>query len=389
MLLSFTALSAFFLAVTMPLLLSSDWVTASLAIQALVMLWMAGKLRSEFLRNVAYLLYGIVLFRFGFLDLGRQYSGGMAVDLPIGEFLWTMGERVMVFGIPIASLACGGWLLRRSPPKALLPVGEDNDIKRMVGLGQVTIGIIAAVVGMIFLTLHLELNRSLGYFYPPLRLPVLSLLWVGMCAFLLHFHRQYRSPVLLVLLAVFAVGMVIKLFGFDLPYWHIGGDLIYGSDYSFLDGAMRLLDFGAIIALLALAWNMLRTASGVEDKVASKLFGASALALLFVFLTLEVNSFLGCYVEEMRAGGVSILWAMFALGLVIGGMWKDLRAIRYTGLAMFAVVAYKVLAMNLDGVDDLYRIIACVLVGIVMLCGSFVYIRCRPAIARKEEEIEE
>ena len=75
LMLSFTALSAFFVAVTIPLLLSHQWITASWAIQALVMLWIAGKLESEFLRQVAYVLYAIVLVRFGFVDLRTQYSG--------------------------------------------------------------------------------------------------------------------------------------------------------------------------------------------------------------------------------------------------------------------------------------------------------------------------
>ena len=37
------------------------------------MLWLAGKLKSEFLRQPAYLLYAIVLLRFGFVDLPDQY----------------------------------------------------------------------------------------------------------------------------------------------------------------------------------------------------------------------------------------------------------------------------------------------------------------------------
>ena len=89
LILSFIALSAFFLAVTIPLLLSSQWITASWAIQALVMLWIAGKLDSQFLRHVAYLLYAIVIFRFGFVDLRNEYfEGAMAADLPMADYLW-------------------------------------------------------------------------------------------------------------------------------------------------------------------------------------------------------------------------------------------------------------------------------------------------------------
>ncbi len=74
LMLSFMGLAVFFLAVTIPLVLSREWITVCWAIQALVMLWLADKLKSEFLRQVAFLLYGIVLFRFGLWDLPAQYS---------------------------------------------------------------------------------------------------------------------------------------------------------------------------------------------------------------------------------------------------------------------------------------------------------------------------
>ena len=128
LLLSFTALSAFFLAVTIPLLLSRPWVTASWAIQALVMLWIAGKLNSEFLRQVSYLLYAIVLCRFGTVDLHRQYFGAAAMDVPVMDYLWQMVTRLTILGIPVASLAGAGWLLQKEPPRAFLPVERQNDV---------------------------------------------------------------------------------------------------------------------------------------------------------------------------------------------------------------------------------------------------------------------
>ena len=46
LMLSFMGLAVFFLAVTIPLVLSREWITVSWAIQALVMLWLADKLKS-------------------------------------------------------------------------------------------------------------------------------------------------------------------------------------------------------------------------------------------------------------------------------------------------------------------------------------------------------
>ena len=161
LMLSFMGLAVFFLAVTIPLVLSREWITVSWAIQALVMLWLADKLKSEFLRQVAFLLYGIVLVRFGFIDLPGQYltlpAGGR---LPLGDYLVHLLERLVVFGVPIASIA-GAYFLLKTPPAAGPPGRRRGQRRAPVGahaLGRA--GSIILAVGMAFLFLHLELNRS-------------------------------------------------------------------------------------------------------------------------------------------------------------------------------------------------------------------------------------
>jgi len=421
LLLSFLGLSAFFVAVTIPILLSSEWITASWALQALVMLWIAGKLQSEFLRQVAYLLYAIVLLRFGFFDLQSQYATAATMDAPVGEYLRLMVERLTALGVPTASMAVAGWLLRRETPTAPLAVDRENDVAPWVARDWAVGGVAAVVVGMAFFVLQLEVNRSMAFFFPPLRLPMLTMVWIALCGFLLHEYGLHRHGILLALMTLFAGGMVWKLFFFDLAAWQIqpewmGYRLVDG--YSFLDGGMRLLDFGAVIAFLVFGYFLLcgrqRTApmlcgtaalgcpgSPVRPGAAvlhhdadgnarqiGIVFGCAAVALLFVFLTLEVNTFLGHYEPGLRAGGVSILWSAFALSLVGAGIWKDLRAIRYVGLALFAVVASKVFFSDLAHLDPGWKIIACLILGVVVLCGSLVYIKYRPALKDKRPDEE-
>ena len=115
------------------MLLSSQWITASWAIQSLVMLWIAGKLESEFLRQVAYLLYAIVSVTFRVCRSAATVSAARRPDLPLVDYLRQMVERLMIFGMPVASLAGAGWLLRQAAAEPLLPVGRDNDVGPWIG----------------------------------------------------------------------------------------------------------------------------------------------------------------------------------------------------------------------------------------------------------------
>ena len=121
---------------------------------------------------------------------------------------------------------------------------------------------------------------------------------------------------------LFVIGMVLKLLCYDLLEWHVTpAAMWYDGDYSFLEAGMRLLDFGVMIAFLGGGYYLMTGNANARD--AGKIFAAAALALLFVFSTLEVNTFLYHYVPGFRAGGVSILWSIFALALITAGIWKN------------------------------------------------------------------
>ncbi|MCY2992638.1 MAG: DUF2339 domain-containing protein [Planctomycetota bacterium] len=380
----FVGLAAFFLAVTVPLVLSPEWITVSWAIQAFVMLWIAGKLKSEFLRHVAYLLYLIVIGRFCFVDLGNEYAARAVRDTgaSLGDYCWLLLTRLVVFGIPIASLAGAFRLLRSPATAASVAVDRANDMAEWVRDRWAIHAAVFGVVAMAFVFLHLELNRTFGYVFPQLRLPVLSLLWVALCGLLLVEYLARRSSVVLSVLMLFAFVLLGKLFVFDLPSWNVHDMMRYaGESYLFLDATMRLLDFGIIIAFLAFGFRLL--AGDVAAKAARLLSGYTALVLLFLFLSLEVNTFLGCYVSGLRAGGVSILWSLFAIGCLLAGIWQDLRALRFVALGLFAVVGGKVFFSDLARLDPLYKIIAFAILGMLVLSGSFIYLKYRSTFATK------
>jgi len=375
LMLSFTGLAAFFLAVTMPLLLSDDWITASWSLQALVLLWISAKLDSRFLGHTAYLLYFIVLFRFAFVDLANQYRVSTPRDLPLVDYLLQMAERLAMFGTPIASLAAAWKLLQKHPQRSALAVDAASDIKGWVRDQWAVRAILSVGIGMLFVFLHLEFNRTFGTLLPDLKLPVLTFLWLAMCGLLLNLYHRSTSTVTQALLMCFVGGLLIKLVAYDLSSWGLNQNWLYGEPYSFGDAALRLLDMGAVLAFFGLGFRVL--GGRPLSRNMGVLLGSFGLILLFVVLSIEVNSFLHFFVPGLRAGGISILWSVFALSLVLAGIRKNVRTLRLIGLAMFAIVSWKVFFIDLARLDQVYRIVAFIVLGILVLSGSFVYLKYR------------
>lgn len=382
LLLIFIGLAAFFVTITLPLLLSKQWITVSWSLQALVMLWMAGKVRSAFLQQVAYLLYFIVLVRFCFIDLPDQYSMAINNEQPFGNFLLGLLERVISFGIPIGSLAMAFKLIEKPAPASLLACDTGNDVALWLKDNWLLQATLIISAGMLFIVLQLELYRSFGYLYPPLQLPVLTLIWLTASLLLLLRYQAAPGEMLYRALQIFMIAVLVKLLFFDLPSWDLSlghvtsGDNIwtlrYGGGYSFQLALMRFLDFAAIIGFFLFAFRRLSVTH--EDATDMRLWlGGAALVLLFTFLSLEINSMLYQYVPGLRSGGVSILWSLFALTLVFAGIKRRISILRMTGLALFALVAWKVFFIDLARLEQLYRIIAFIVLGMLALVGAFAY----------------
>jgi uncharacterized membrane protein len=376
LLVSFIGLAGFFLAMTMPLLLSAEWVTASWAVQALVMVWIAGQLDSEFLRLVAYVLFAVVIGRFGFIDLPDQFlQAPPTANLAWSDYMQELVRRVLSFGIPIGSLAAAYRMLGRQPADGAGIVDRANDISPWIGGNWAMRLLMIGAVITLFVYLDVELNRTVGFFYAPARLPVLTLVWLGLCGYLLfEFTRSENWLILPVLMLVIAVTL-LKLFVFDLLGWGINFDMVYGGPYSFRDAVLRLVDFGAVVGFFAAAYALL---AGKERARSIRVFlGFASLAMLFIYLTLEVNTFLHEYLAGMQSGGVSILWSLFALVLIFRGIARNVASVRYLGLALFAIVAWKVFFVDLAQLDQFYRIVAFIMLGILTLVGSFAYLKYR------------
>ena len=123
-------------------------------------------------------------------------------------------------------------------------------------------------------------------------------------------------------------------------------------------------------------------------------FGPPLLATLgtvlcFLLLNIEIAdyfsigptltfSFSGDFARDMT---YTISWALFALALLLIGIWRTARAIRLAAIALLAVALAKLFLHDLDQLNQLYRIAAFLSVALIAIVASFLYQRflTRPA----------
>ncbi|MDF1851152.1 MAG: DUF2339 domain-containing protein [Verrucomicrobiales bacterium] len=375
MLLSFIGLSAVFVAITLPLVLSEGWITVSWAIQGFVMLWIASRMRSEFLRQLAYVLYLVVLARIAIFDLDAQFGPPMK-DLSGGEYALAFLERIFLFGIPIASFFAAGRLFtHEGEGEGKWIVSEENDIQPWFGQSLFSRICFWIVVGLSFLVLNFEAVHTFNHFYEPFTRPALTLIWLGLAAVLFREMLANRNTLATGAFWITLVVLTLKIFFFDIHFWEPGWNLVYGLNEFFAGGVMRLLNFGALIAFLVLAWQFVLQHR--PDSKTASIFGYASLAGLFGYLSLEVWTALNQFLPDFRMGGLSIFWAVFALSLLLAGISKSRAALRGIGLVLFSGVVLKIFIIDLAGLDQLFRIIAFILLGLVILFGSFFYLKYR------------
>ena len=240
-----------------------------------------------------------------------------------------------------------------------------------------------------FLALHLELNRSLLFFCAPLRLPVLSLLWIAMCVFLLYaVSRCGRANVLLALLAVFVAGMVVKLFFFDLRgVERHGRRCCYGGHGLQLPRRRRCgCWISAPSSPSSPAATICCCAGSANARTAAYAFGARGRGA-----AVRVPHAGSQHVPvPLRAGSAGRRRVDPLVAVRPGadpGRHVEGRpgACATWGWRCSPWWPGRCLLSDLAHLEQVYRIIAFIVLGILVLSGSFVYLKCRPMLAAEKE----
>ena len=388
LLITLIALAGTFTTWILPLAMEKESLTVALALLAFMLLWIGRKLHSNFLQQLALILYATVVYRLLAFDMPRNFRGAIADGSSMRLYWEHVSHRLMTFGMAIASIVAAFILYRRQPADAKpAAVAAANDTPELAPTSTLKSVFYWAVIIMTFICLHAELNLMFSYMRP-FQLPVLTMLWCALGAFFLwtHLAADHRGAELWAMALVLGIAALKVLF-VDIPSWNLTSRGVYNMDYAALEATTRLMDFGALLVVFAITWQLLRRRP--SSQLVAPCFGYAGLFLLFVYASLEVNSLLFWKAPEFQDGGMSILWALFAIGFITGGIWKNVQTLRYIGLLLIALVVGKIFIFDLGDMSMIARVLAFTAIGVLLLLGSFAYIFANRKFEKGDDDAPE
>ncbi|MDF9827716.1 putative membrane protein [Ereboglobus sp. PH5-10] len=263
-----------------------------------------------------------------------------------------MGIVPAMFALPaLTSLTA---VLRYDPP------GHPRRMGRLALFGGVTLLFVTLIFPIQFsrewVTIAWALEGA-ALFWLYTRVPHRALPWAGAALLAVAFVRLALNPAVL--------------------GYHVRGDVPVLNWYLYTYGIAIACMFGG-------AWLLKR--AGTQNDftyVTVKILPALGAVLAFLLLNIEIADFFtapGSHVLTLEFSGnfardmsYTIAWALFALALLVAGIWRRQRVSRYAALGLLAIVAVKLVFHDLDKLDTLYRVGALFAVAIVMILASFLY----------------
>lgn len=180
------------------------------------------------------------------------------------------------------------------------------------------------------------------------------------------------------------------LIGLAVVFQHFGSALVFFFESSigqtFTAGIIGRWCAGlsVVTGLLFVSWlDQMGKVEGTHPRL-GRAFEALGVLSLFGFANVELYRFTTQFMRSIEAAGVSVLWSLFAVGLMLIGVWMRRKAYRLSAIALLIATVLKVLAYDTAEVSTPYRIVSCLVLGAMLVAVSFLYYRFSGRLAGGE-----
>ncbi|MBV9642801.1 MAG: DUF2339 domain-containing protein [Verrucomicrobia bacterium] len=183
-------------------------------------------------------------------------------------------------------------------------------------------------------------------------------------------------------LGTFFIGLIVVLQYFGDAINFVCGPANAGC---FTQGAVGRWSGGlsAVLGLLLVVWLDRTGRVAGPHRLLSGAFELLGIMSLFGFANLELERFTTQFMPRIELASVSVLWSGFAVGLMLVGVWTRRKVYRVSAIGLLILTVLKVLALDTAEVSTPYRILSCLVVGVILLAVSFLYYRFSERLSGK------
>jgi uncharacterized membrane protein len=351
----------------------------------------------QFSISVLWALYATATFALGVFrrSMLLRWGGLMLLLAAIGKVVvldsafyaawWhlpILNSTFLVYALLVVALAFAGWLYGRAPAK---DEPEQPLVRPMIIAGANLFAIAGLTLEVLGYYDRLLSGAALGgqsEIFEEGRIFSLVLIWTiyGTAAFMFGAWRKARAWRWggLALLTLTAFLVLLSLSYYDAA-WHV---LVFNRT------------LGAFAIFVAALWLIIRTyaRSGTafeESLIVRPVVTVVANLLAIAALSAQAAGYYQAkIVAEMSRPGVvlrnlelaqqlslSVVWGLYASGLLIAGRVRRLLLLRVMGLALLSLTILKVFIWDVSSLDRVYRIISFIMLGAILLVVSYFYQR--------------
>lgn len=221
-----------------------------------------------------------------------------------------------------------------------------------------------------------------------LRRVMLTLLWslYGAASLRIAFQRGIRW------LRIGSLGVVllaaVKVLFVDLPHAVAGRAPLLNATFA---------SFLIVIAALGYCYWQYSRAEGIAENLHARIVSGLLILihLLALFaLSVESEGYFSAVMRPLehessawrdailaRQLWLSVIWAVYSGGMLVAGLWRRNRLLRWMALLLLGVTIVKVFLVDLSSLDQIYRVISFVVLGAILLAVSFLYQRAQKRLA--------
>jgi uncharacterized membrane protein len=178
----------------------------------------------------------------------------------------------------------------------------------------------------------------------------------------------------ILLFVTFLIGLLVVA-----QYFVTANSFLFGltNAASFTEGIFARWSAGVsmVIGLLFVVWLDRSGRAAGPHPWLNRAFELLGILALFGFANLELDRFTNQFMRRIELAGFSVLWSVFAVGLMLVGVWKRRKVYRVSAISLLIVTVLKVLAFDTAEVSTPYRILSCLVLGGILVAVSFLYYR--------------